>query len=106
MDKDKLSYRWLADPKSAQLKMANILYNDRFRGNYVLNWDYTDFKYNNRRMYPMKHKIFFSTPEKEVRMGLMLNYVGNDENWETRTTVSSKYRQVTVDEILRRFLTL
>jgi hypothetical protein len=37
---------------------------------------------------------------------MMLNYLGNEDNWETRTTLSGKYRQVEVDEILRRFMAL
>ena len=37
---------------------------------------------------------------------MMLNYMGAEEDWETRTEVSGKYRQVSVDEILRRFMSL
>jgi hypothetical protein len=39
-------------------------------------------------------------------LGMTLNYMGADENWETRTEVSSKYRQVSVEEILQRFMSL
>ena len=106
MDSGKLSYRWLAAKDNAQVKMANILYKDRFRGNYQLNWDYLDFKQNGRKKYPMDHKIKFSTPDKEVKFEMMLNYLGADEDWEPRTEVSGKYRQVSVDEILRRFMSL
>lgn len=106
MESGKLSYRWLADKSNAQVKMANILYKDRYRGNYQLNWDYLDFKQNGRKMFPMDHKVKFSTPDKEVKFEMMLNYMGADEDWETRTEVSGKYRQVSVDEILRRFMSL
>ena len=106
MENGKMSYRWLADKENAQVKMANIMYNDRFRGNYQLNWDYEDFQQNNRKFFPMQHKISFTTPEKEVKLGMTLNYMGADENWETRTEVSSKYRQVSVEEILQRFMSL
>ncbi len=106
MESGKLSYRWLADKSTAMVKMANILYKDRFRGNYQLNWDYLDFKVNGRKKFPMDHKVKFSTPDKEVSFEMVLNYMGVDEDWETRTEVSSKYRQVSVDEILRRFMAL
>ena len=86
--------------------MANILYKDRYRGNYQLNWDYLDFQLNGRKKFPMDHKVKFTTPDKEVKLEMMLNYMGADEDWETRTEVSGKYRQVTVDEILRRFMSL
>ena len=106
MQDGKLSYRWLADNLTARVKMANIMYNDKYRGNYQLNWDYEDFQGFNRKYYPMEHKISFNTPDKEVKLGMILNYMGNEENWETRTEVSSKYRQVTVEEILQRFMSL
>ena len=106
MENGKLSYRWLADKSSALVKMANILYKDRYRGNYQLNWDYLDFQLNGRKKFPMDHKVKFTTPDKEVKLEMMLNYMEADEDWETRTEVSGKYRQVTVDEILRRFMSL
>jgi len=102
----KMSYRWLADKNVARIKMANIMYNDKYRGNYQLNWDYEDFKPFNRKHFPSEHKVSFSTPEKEVKLGMTLNYMGAEEDWETRTKVSAKYRQVSVDEILRRFMSL
>ena len=106
MESGKLSYRWLADKGNALVKMANILYKDRYRGNYQLNWDYLDFKQNGRKKFPMDHKVRFTTPDKEVKFEMMLNYMGADEDWEPRTEVSGKYRQVSVDEILRRFMAL
>ena len=106
MESGKMSYRWMADKGNALVKMANIMYNDKFRGNYQLNWDYEDFQQNNRKFFPMQHKISFTTPEKEVKLGMTLNYMGADENWETRTEVSSKYRQVSVEYILKRFMSL
>ena len=106
MEDGKLSYRWLAENGTARVKMANIMYNDKYRGNYQLNWDYEDFQANNRKYFPMEHKISFTTPEKEVKLGMIFNYMGSEENWETRTEVSGKYRQVTVEEILQRFMSL
>ena len=106
MEDGKLSYRWLAQNGTALVEMANIMYSDKYRGNYQLNWDYEDFQANNRKFFPMSHKISFTTPEKEVKLGMTLNYMGSEENWETRTEISSKYRQVTIDEIMNRFMSL
>ena len=106
MQDGKMSYRWLADTAVKRIKMANIMYNDKYRGNYQLNWDYDDFQVVNRKYFPKEHRISFSTPEKEVKLGMILNYIGAEEDWEPRTEVSSKYRQVTIDEILQRFMSL
>ena len=105
-ENDVLSYRWLTERETARIKMANVLYANHLRGNYQLNWDYEEFKANNRKMFPMTHKVQFNTPDKEVKFEMVLNYLGNDEDWEPRTTLSGKYRQMPVDEILRRFMSL
>ncbi|MCR5513319.1 MAG: DUF4292 domain-containing protein [Prevotella sp.] len=105
-ENDVLSYRWLTDQETARIKMANVLYSNYLRGNYQLNWDYGDFKANNRKMFPMKHNVTFNTPDKEVKFEMMLNNLGNDEDWEPRTKLSGKYRQMPADEILRRFMSL
>ncbi len=106
MEDGKLSYRWLAENGTHRVKMANIMYNDKFRGNYQLNWDYENFQTFSRKNFPRNHKISFDTPDKELKFEMTLNYMGAEENWETRTEVSSKYRQVSVEEILSRFMSL
>ena len=106
MEKDKMSYKWLAAQSTGQIKMANILYKDKFRGNTQLNWDYTNFKKMGSKQFPTNNIIRFTTGDKEIELRLMLNYIGNESEWETRTEISGKYRQVSVDEILRRFMAL
>ena len=106
LEEGKMDYSWLASRKDAILRMANILYKDRFNGNTQLNWDYDQFKMLNKRAFPHKSAITLTTPEKEVKLGMTLNYIGQDTEWEPRTEISNKYREVSVDEILRRFMSL
>ena len=86
--------------------MANVLYKDRFNGNTQLNWDYDEFTSLNKKAFPQKSAITLTTPEKEVKLGMTLKYIKHDSEWETRTEISNKYREVSVDEILRRFMSL
>ena len=102
----KMDYSWLASKNTAVIRMANILYKDRFNGNTQLNWDYSEFEVFSRKVYPKKHQITLTTLDKEVKLGMTLNYLGSDTEWDARTEVSNKYREVTVDEILRRFMAL
>lgn len=106
MESGKLSYRWLADKEGAMVKMANIMYEDAIRGDYQLNWDYDDFRANGKKRFPFSHKIQFSAPTKTVKLNMQLNYLDNEDEWETRTEVSGKYREVSIDEILRRIMAL
>jgi hypothetical protein len=45
-------------------------------------------------------------PKKEIKLTTKLSYLGTDSDWETRTNVSDKYREVPIDEILMRFMAL
>ena len=106
LEDGKMDYSWLASKSTALIRMANILYKDRFNGNTQLNWDYDQFEPLLKKNFPHKHAITLTTPDKEVKLGMTLNYIGAETEWETRTEISNKYREVTVDEILRRFMAL
>ena len=106
LENGKMDYSWLISREAAVIRMANILYKDRFNGNTQLNWDYDQYEKLNKKPFPKKHAITLTTPEKEVKLGMTLNYIGADTEWEPRTEISNKYREVTVDEILRRFMAL
>ena len=104
----KLDYSWLANEKTGLIKMTNILYKDRFNGNTQLNWDYDDFKVmeNTNKKFPNSMNVTLTTQKKEVKLGIKLNYINHETEWETRTEVSNKYREVSIDEILQRFMAL
>ncbi|MBQ8486365.1 MAG: DUF4292 domain-containing protein [Prevotella sp.] len=108
LEDNKLDYSWLVNQNTGIIKMANILYKDRFNGNAQLNWDYVDFttlEATNKR-FPNDMNVTLTTPKKEVKLGIKLNYITNETEWETRTEVSNKYREVPIDEILQRFMAL
>ena len=108
LNADKMDYSWLVGRNDAIIRMANVQYKDRFspENSAQLNWDYEDFENVSGKMYPKKHIVSLTTEKKNVKLGMSLNYIGHETEWETRTEVSNKYREVTVDEILRRFMSL
>ena len=108
LEDTKLDYSWLANEKTGLIKMTNILYKDRFNGNTQLNWDYDDFKTmeNTNKKFPNNMNVTLTTQKKEVKLGIRLNYINHETEWETRTEVSNKYREVSIDEILQRFMAL
>ena len=99
-------YSWLVNEQTGRIKMANIMYRDPLNGNTQLNWDYRGFKNLGPKVFPSDMGITLTTPKKEVKLGVKLNYLNNDDDWELRTRVSDKYREVEIDEILRRFMAL
>lgn len=106
LEEGKMNYSWLTNNTTGRIKMTNIAYRDTFNGNTQLNWEYTEFSKLSEKQFPSNMKITLTTPEKELKLGVRLNYLGNESEWETRTKVSDKYREVDVDQILRRFMAL
>ena len=107
LEAGKMLYSWLANRASGQIRMANMVYKDKLNNTTSqLNWDYEDFEAVNSKQFPKKSVITFTVPNKEVKLGMTLNYIKHDTDWETRTEVSNKYREVTIDEILNRFMSL
>lgn len=106
IDQGQLAYSWLADQGQALIKMANVLHKDRFDGNTQMNWNYSEFEDVGKKQFPTRMSVTLSSPKKEVSLGMKLNYIGHDSDWETRTVLPGKYKEVTVDEILRRFMAL
>ena len=86
--------------------MTNIAYSDPINGTTQLNWDYDDFKPFSNSQFPTKNNLRLILPNKQISIQLNMNYLGNDTDWETRTVISGKYREVSIDDILRRFLAL
>ena len=104
--RSKMFYSWLVNELTGRIKMANIMYRDAANGNTQLNWDYRDFKDLGSKLFPSDMNVTLTTPKKEVKLGIRLNNLNNDDDWEPRTRVSSKYHEVEVDEILRRLMAL
>lgn len=106
LKRDRMTYSWLTTKQDAVIKMANVRYEDRFRGNSQLNWDYSDFRPFENGSFPCKHALRLTLPKQEVKISMTLNYLGKESDWETRTQVSGKYKEVSVDDILNRFMAL
>jgi hypothetical protein len=105
---EKLDYNWLAKQSNGIIKMTNIIYKDRFNGNTQLNWDYDNFEAveNTQKMFPKDMNITLTTPQKEIKLGIKLNYIGHATGWEALTRVSNKYQEVSIDKMLQRFMAL
>ncbi len=104
LDRGNMSYSWLVNQETYRIKMANVTYRNTFEGNTMLTWNYLGYGVLNGKIFPDDMEVTLTTPKKEAKLGIKLNYLKSDENWELRTTVSEKYRQVKIDELLGRIM--
>ena len=114
-EKTPMAYKWLIGKEDSRAKMTNISY-DGAENETQLTWDYQEYsplKNTLDKMLPTDMTVSMNSTDKqthihakEVKMRIKLSYLDNDREWEPRTEVSAKYREVSVDDILRRFMAL
>lgn len=66
-------------------------------------WTYGNFEEFAGRLFPTDMKMSVTGTGKDVSLDLKLSGLKNDSDWNTRTTVSSKYTRMSVDEIFKGF---
>ena len=69
-------------------------------------WERTDFVSLAGRNLPTKHHITIPNGSKPIKADLTLSNLRIDSEWEKRTQLSSRYTEVSVDELLSRIMEL
>lgn len=105
LERGKINYNWLASQKTGRINTTNIMYRDSDEGQSQLNWNYKEYGSLNGQSFPNDMAVTLTTPKKEVKVSMKLSNMDTDSQWETRSTVSDKYREVTAEELLKRILT-
>lgn len=67
----------------------------------AFDWTYGGFKPVGGRPFPTTMKMQVSGTGKDIGLDLTLSNLKHDRDWETRTTVSSRYSRRSVDEVLK-----
>lgn len=106
LERQNMTYRWMADAAGPQIKSANVLYRDAKRGNATLDWKYSGFSNFGGRQFPSANAVTLTLPRRTVRLDFSLTGVSDDTDWPSRTEVTSKYKRVSLDDIMRRLSAL
>lgn len=65
-----------------------------------LTWEYAEFQQFEGKHFPVRHLIAVTNDKKPIKATLSLSNLKNDSKWETRTEISSRYSEITVDKLL------
>ena len=104
-----MTYSWAANRESGRIQQADVKYK---AGNStsVLHIDYSDFKSVGVKMFPATQCLTFSTDatnkKQELKLNMEMSEVKTDSNWDTETQVSSKYKQVAPEDVLRKIMSM
>lgn len=71
-----------------------------------LDWNYQNYKFWDKAALPGQMTLNLAGAGKSVSLTLALTSVKQDDTWPSHTEVSTKYKQVSVDSLLKRLLKL
>lgn len=75
-------------------------------GSLGLSWDYNNYKTVDKATFPGQMVLQLNGMERPMKATLSFSSLKQDDNWAGRTQISSKYKQVSVDLLLKRLLKL
>lgn len=104
-----MKYRWEADRMFGRINEADLSYVGNSQNTSNLNWAYSDFKALGTKMFPTTQRISFVSPRnklKKVSLIIDMDKVNSNDAWEPKTTVSAKYKRVSVKDIIGKLLKL
>lgn len=105
-----MTFVWNASKQNGQINEADVIYNSATKGKSELTWKYSDFRNVGAKMFPAEQEFSFETQAvkdaKKMTVNLKFGTIKTSDNWDTETTLSSKYQQVDAKEILSKFLSI
>lgn len=105
-----MTYSWKANRDNGRITAADVAYKSGLYGTSTLRIDYADFKNVGVKMFPASQHLTMTTTatqkKQEMKISLELNEVKTDSNWSTQTEISSKYKQVSPEDVLRKILSM
>lgn len=73
---------------------------------YHLNWKYRDFQAVENKNFPTHMNISFKGGKKPMEAELILSRMSVNSDWDARTAIPGKYKQMDVDQLLKQLLSL
>lgn len=104
----KMLFSWAADKSSALIKETTITYAENTPEAASLTWTYDEFRAFGSKQYPHRQELHLKAvankQQKDVKVTFDMNGVSADKDWESRTTVSDRYKAVDVKDVLKTLL--
>ena len=101
-----MAYSWTADRTTARLLSAIVSYSSASHGKSALSWQYDDFRSVGSKQFPARQTFTFTTTAtsslQSAKVTVAMDNIKTDDSWEATTTVSSKYKRVEADDLLRK----
>lgn len=105
-----LKCAWTAAVADGKISEALVTYETATKGNSTLTWEYSDFMPLGAKVFPASEVFTLSSPSvrkaRILTVELRLDGFKNKGNWDAGTTLSSKYKQVDIEQVIGKILAM
>lgn len=105
-----MTYVWTAQRATGRIEKADVEYVSSQHGTSGVHIRYADFRSVGVKQFPALLDMTLVTNatrvKQEANIVIKMNEVKTDSNWESRSEVSSKYKQVSVEDVLNKIMSL
>ncbi|MCD8312796.1 MAG: DUF4292 domain-containing protein [Bacteroidales bacterium] len=109
LKKGKMDYVWETDKTSGQIKAVNVTYTDN-SGSTEFGCTYDSFKSLGTKNFPTDITLNLHSDvikgTNTLSMKIAISSMDTSDDWETYTDVSSKYKQVSVQDVMKKIMSL
>jgi hypothetical protein len=106
--KNNMSYTWTANRTNGQISQTDITYTSAQHGMSSLVWTYGKFKPVGSKAFPSLQEFVFTSKasgkQQKLDVTLDMDDIKTTSGWDAQTTVSDKYKQVNVKDVLGKML--
>lgn len=105
LEKNNICYKWTAQASNGLIDKADISYNGT-SNKATLDWAYSKFKALGSKQFPSQQVISVtantSKKKESATLTLKLSSIDNSSKWDTTTSISKKYKQVSPTEAFKK----
>lgn len=105
-----MNYVWMANRESGLIGETFVSYNSNNHGRSDLVWKYADFRPLGTKKFPATQEFSFSTTAtnklQKITVRLEMNKLRTPDDWEPRSTVSTRYKQMDAKDIFGKLLNM
>ncbi len=109
LKKGKMEYVWETDKTSGQINAVNVTYTDN-NGSTKVGCTYDSFKPLGTKNFPTDITLNLQSDavkgNNTLSMKIGISNMDTSDDWETNTEISGKYKQVSVQDVMNKILSL
>lgn len=102
---NKLFFDWKTNVSKAQIDETVITYAKGTSQQSTVTMEYGDFMPMGAKRFPSKEKVTFTTKAfstGKMTLEFLLNKITNDTNWEARSAIPEKYKQISAQQFFAK----